>query len=107
MIYLPKSQPAPNCLESEKRKKSGDYKCGNVLERLKNDFKNKCYLCEDKGIRKIEIEHFAPHQGDIDLKFDWHNLFFACGHCNNTKIAKYDDILNCTLENEIEAKIKY
>ena len=61
----------------------------------------------NKGIRKIEIEHFVPHQGDIDLKFDWLNLFFACGHCNNTKLAKYDGILNCTLDSEIEAKIKY
>jgi hypothetical protein len=29
--------------------------------------------------------------------FDWDNLCFSCGHCNNIKLAnpKYDNILNC------------
>ena len=41
MIYLEKSQPAPECLVSEKAKASGDYKCGDTLNRIKDDFKNK------------------------------------------------------------------
>ena len=28
MLYLPKSQPAPDCLAHEKTKADGDYKCG-------------------------------------------------------------------------------
>jgi hypothetical protein len=44
MIYQPKSQPAPACLEAEKAKKNGNYNCGDVLDRLKTDFKNKCYI---------------------------------------------------------------
>ena len=41
MLYLPKSQPAPDCLAHEKTKADGDYKCGDVLNRLASDFKNK------------------------------------------------------------------
>ena len=107
MIYLPKSQPAPNCLEAEKLKPSGTYNCGDVLQRLQTDFKNKCYICEEKEPTSINIEHLVPHKVDKDLKFDWSNLFFACGHCNNTKLAGFDNILNCTQTNEVETNIKY
>ncbi len=93
MIHLPKSQPAPNSLASRQ-----SYRDQDVIERLKDDFKNKCYICEEKEITTLNVEHFIPHKGNVDLKFDWNNLFFACGHCNNTKLAKpdYDNILNCT-----------
>ena len=101
MINIVKSQPAPACLQQEKLKQSGDYKCGDVLERLKNDFHNKCYICEEKYITSMNVEHFKPHRNtDIELKFDWNNLFLACAHCNNTKRANpdYDNLLNCTDE---------
>jgi uncharacterized protein (TIGR02646 family) len=97
MINLTKSQPAPVCLEVEKSKPSStNYRCGDVVSRCKEDFGNKCYLCEDKNITNINIEHFKPHKGDRDLMFDWNNLFYACGHCNNTKLGGFDDILDCT-----------
>lgn len=96
MINIIKSQPAPLCLSVEKKKASGDYKCGEVLKRLNEDFNNKCYLCEEKEPSTINVEHFIPHKGDIDLKFEWNNLFLACSHCNNIKLAKYDNIINCT-----------
>jgi uncharacterized protein (TIGR02646 family) len=98
MINIVKSQPAPLCLSSEALKKSGDYKCGDVLARIKFDFYNKCYICETKVPTTINVEHFRPHRGNKNLEFDWNNLFYACGHCNNTKLAKieYDDILDCT-----------
>lgn len=108
MVYLKKSQPAPDCLEIEKAKANGDYKCAIVLERIKNDFKNKCYVCEYKEPMAINVEHFRPHQGDINLKFDWNNLFWSCSHCNNTKLANYNNILNCTDNtHDIENKLKY
>ncbi len=111
MINVIKSQPAPDCLANEKAKGTrskvgkngktlveivGNYNCGEVLTRLKTDFHNKCYLCEDKGLTTINTEHFVPHQGDIDLAFDWENLFSVCGHCNNTKLAMLLKLLNCT-----------
>jgi uncharacterized protein (TIGR02646 family) len=95
MIYFAKSQPAPDCLEREKQKANGDYKCGCVLEQLKTDFKNKCYICESKEPTSINVEHFTAHRGDKDLMFDWLNLFWSCGHCNNTKLDKFEPILNC------------
>ena len=106
-MYFKKSQPAPECLEKEKSKKDGNYRCAKVISRLKEDFKNKCYICEFPST-SINVEHFRPHKGNKDLKFSWDNLFYSCGHCNNTKLAKYDDILDCTkLEDDIENKIKY
>jgi uncharacterized protein (TIGR02646 family) len=99
MVHFEKSQPAPACLAIEKAKKSGTYRCREVGERLRSDFKNKCYLCEFLAPTSINVEHFVPHRSkNPDLKFDWDNLFFCCGHCNGTKLAKpkYDDILNCT-----------
>lgn len=107
MIYFPKSQPSPACLATEKLKAKGDYKCGDVVSRLKADFKNKCYICEEKEISSINVEHFRPHRGNRDLMFDWDNLFFVCSHCNNTKLARFDDILDCTKTSDVENKIKY
>lgn len=110
MIYLPKTQPAPPNLAIEKAKANGTYNCEGVLDLLKSDFKNKCYLCEDKEPHSINTEHFRPHRGNKDLKFDWNNLFFCCAHCNNTKLANpdYDLILNCTIERDnVETIIRY
>lgn len=75
MVYIEKSQPAPKCLDKEKNKANGDYRCASVLDRIKNDFRNKCYICEYKEPVSINIEHFRPHKGDKNLKFDWNNLF--------------------------------
>ena len=108
MVHYKRSLPAPACLETEKAKANGDYKCGNVLDRLKTDFKNKCYICEYKEPETINVEHFVPHEGNNDLKFDWNNLFWSCGHCNNTKLNSYHSILNCTVETEnVDSDLKY
>ena len=108
MVNLEKSQPPPQCLEKEKEKVNGDYKCGDVLERIKEDFNNKCYICEYKEPPSINVEHFLPHRGDKDLKFDWNNLFWSCAHCNNTKSDRFDNILNCTNpEHDVENWMKY
>jgi uncharacterized protein (TIGR02646 family) len=108
MLYFEKSQPAPDCLTIEKQKANGDYKCGCVLERLKTDFKNKCYICEVKAVHNIEVEHFKSHRGNKELEFDWSNLFFSCRHCNNIKGTKFDNILNCTdLNDAVENKLNY
>ena len=73
-------------------------------------YKVSCSICESKEPSVINTEHFIPHRGNNDLKFDWNNLFYCCGHCNNTKLAKpvFDDILNCTIETDnVDSKIKY
>ena len=62
MLYFKKSQPAPKCLAIEKKKSNGDYKCGTVLARLKDDFRNKCYICEYSKPPSINVEHFVAAQ---------------------------------------------
>jgi len=101
MVYFERSQPAPECLAKEKVKKSGDYKCGDVLDRLKKDFKNKCYICEEKFPSGINVEHLLPHKSkNKELEFSWENLFLSCTHCNKSKGTKYSNILNCTKKDE-------
>lgn len=112
MLYFKKSQPAPDCLEKEKLKVNGNYRCDGVVKQLKLDFKEKCYLCEDDKPTSLNVEHFKPHHNGKykDLKFDWNNLFWSCAHCNTTKLAKieYDNILDCTDENDnVEQQLKY
>lgn len=107
MITFNKSQPEPVDLAPERLKASGTYRTEGVLTTLKNDFYNKCYICEYKNPTTINVEHFIPHKNDRHLKFDWDNLFFSCSHCNNIKKEQYDNILNCTLEeDDVENKIK-
>ncbi|MEM1122921.1 MAG: hypothetical protein AAGJ18_20925 [Bacteroidota bacterium] len=99
MVNYTKSQPPPPSLAIEKAKGiNGKYNHPDVLERLQKDFCNKCYLCEQKAPISINVEHLKLHRGkDIDLKFDWDNLFWVCTHCNFTKGIYFDKILNCTL----------
>lgn len=96
MVNFDKTQPAPTSLATERLKKTGNYGKQDVYDQLLLDFKNKCYICEQKAPTSINIEHFEAHQGDVTKKFDWNNLFFACGHCNNTKGAQFENILDCT-----------
>lgn len=105
LINIKRSFPAPKILEEEKKKKNGTYNQKEVLDILKKDFHNKCYICETKATT-LNIEHLVAHKGDKDIKFDWNNLFLSCGHCNNIKLTNYDDILDCTKE-DVEKCISY
>lgn len=67
----------------------------DVLDALNRVFHKKCYICETKEPTDINVEHFDPHLDDIDKQFDWNNLYFSCGRCNNIKLAKYNDLLDC------------
>lgn len=71
------------------------YDSKDVWEELNKVFHKKCYICETSEPQDINVEHFVPHQGDENLKFDWNNLYFSCGRCNNIKLSKYDDLLDC------------
>lgn len=74
------------------------YSSGDVKEKLKILFHNKCGFCEiDYGGAVSDIEHFRP-KGRIDymdgtvvrsytegyywLASDWNNLIYSCQHCN-------------------------
>lgn len=83
----------------EAKAKNSTYNTPEVNEALYEIFYGKCYICENKEASSYQIEHLIPHQKNVDLKYDWNNLFWSCAHCNNTKLNKYDPILDCTKEN--------
>lgn len=104
MVQLTKSPLPPNVVI----KSESDYRKESVFQILAEDCYGKCYICEDKPTT-INVEHIVPHRSDPALKFDWNNLFIACGHCNNTKLTKYDDIINptkCDPEEHIALSVK-
>lgn len=90
MFNVVRNEPAPASLANKRKYDSQD-----VLEALNRVFHKKCYICETKEPQDINVEHFVSHQGDIDLKFDWNNLYLSCGRCNNIKLANYDNLLDC------------
>ncbi len=110
MVFFEKSEPAPTSLAAHT-----SYRESDVIERLRADFKNKCYLCETTYPTSLNVEHFRPHRGDVDLKFNWHNLFYSCAHCNGVKatMEQTEDfrragILNCThKEDRVDERVSY
>ncbi len=99
MVKVTRSYPAPESLAREKRNASGTYNGEDVINQLRTDFHNKCYLCNISNLSDIQVEHLKPHHNGkkLELKFDWDNLFLSCPHCNQVKNhRKYDDkILDC------------
>ena len=93
-----KAQKAIISLQEAKRTK-GTYNTPEVNAALQEMFHGKCYLCENRDVNSYQIEHMYPHRGNVDLKYDWNNLFLVCAHCNNTKLDHYHPILDCTKEN--------
>ncbi|MBA6245028.1 MULTISPECIES: HNH endonuclease [unclassified Psychrobacter] len=84
------------------------YDSEDVWEALNKVFHKKCYICETSEPQDINVEHFVPHKGDEDLKFDWNNLYLSCARCNNIKLAKYDDLLDCCdPDTDVIQAIKY
>lgn len=99
MVKVERSFPAPASLAEEAKKVNGKYDRQDVIERLRQDFHNKCYICEMKGLQDPNVEHLLPHKSGKyqDRKYDWENLFWSCGHCNGIKnSSKYDEgIIDC------------
>lgn len=110
MVKVKRSMPAPESLEEEKAKPNGSYEKADVVERLRKDFHNKCYICEMDNLQDPQVEHLRPHFNgkSKDLKFDWNNLFWSCGHCNGVKNQrKFDNhIIDCC-EVDPETKIYF
>lgn len=94
MVKVTRSYPAPESLAIEKAKSSGRYDKPDVIERLKQDFNDKCYIYEMKWLQDPVVEHLLPHKNGeyVDRKFDWDNLFWSCGHCNGVKNRKEYDV---------------
>jgi uncharacterized protein (TIGR02646 family) len=106
MVKVDRTFPAPESLERESKKKTGSYSEPDVVEQLIKDFHNKCYICEINELQDPQVEHLLPHKDGKypERKFDWNNLFWSCGHCNNVKNQeKYDKgIIDCCKEDPEE-----
>lgn len=103
MFNVVRNEPTPASLASKRKYDSAD-----VWKALSKVFHKKCYICETSEPLDINVEHFVPHEGDEDLKFDWNNLYFSCGRCNNIKLAKYDNLLDCCdLNTDVVRAIKH
>ena len=97
-IDTDRARAAVKSLEKAKAS-NGSYNTPEVNKALAEMFHGKCYICENKQITSYQIEHLIPHRGNLELKYDWNNLFLACAHCNNTKLDKFDPVIDCTKEN--------
>ena len=68
MVKVERSYPAPESLAIEAAKKNGSYNEKDVVERLKSDFNDKCYICEIKGLQDPEALLKFPFVGDdVDI----------------------------------------
>ncbi|EET2546409.1 hypothetical protein FJS63_005084, partial [Escherichia coli] len=93
MFKVNRTYPAPKSLSKKAR-----YDGADVHEALQECFYGKCYICETKNPLDINIEHFKPKGDDVERAFDWDNLYLSCSRCNNIKLSKYDNILDCCKE---------
>lgn len=62
MVKVDRSFPAPASLAAEAKKKTGSYSEPDVVGRLRQDFHNKCYICELKDLQDPQVEHLLPHK---------------------------------------------
>ena len=92
MIKLTKRPTPPQPITNEE-----DYRNNPNLNAIVEDCYSKCYICENDKATTLHVEHRIPHRGDDKLKYDWKNLFLSCGHCDNIKGYKYDNILDPTV----------
>ncbi|HFL6936691.1 TPA: HNH endonuclease [Serratia marcescens] len=99
MFNVIRNVPAPVCLSHN------IYNDPTVTEALKNIFHGKCYLCEQARLSDPEIEHFIPHEGDPDLKYNWNNLFYSCSRCNSIKSNTHLNLLDCS-NDEIDVSME-
>ncbi|WP_338892236.1 HNH endonuclease [Aeromonas rivipollensis] len=90
MFNVNRPVDAPASLQNRRK-----YDEKDVYTALEEIFFNKCYLCETKEPHDINVEHFDPHMGDIEKKFDWNNLYFVCSRCNNIKGDRYNNLVDC------------
>ena len=65
MVKVERSFPAPESLAEEAKKVGGRYDKQDVIDRLKKDFHNKCYICGLKELQDPNVEHLLIRTGSI------------------------------------------
>ena len=89
MFNTTRQLAVPDCLNHKQ------YNTEEVIKILHPMFHGKCYLCEADELSDPEVEHFDPHEKDDQKKYDWNNLYYACGRCNSIKSNTHKDLLDC------------
>ena len=97
VVKIERTTTVPGSLVKALDNGSGSYTEFDVIRQLRQDFHEKCYLCEIDKLQSVNVEHLTPHKGNPALKYDWNNLFLSCPHCNLVKNQeKYSGkILDC------------
>lgn len=74
------------------------YTSTSVKKSLNQIYNNKCAYCEQTPVGSpLEIDHFRPkdgvkgitHTGYYWLAYEWSNLLYSCGNCNEAKRNKF------------------
>jgi uncharacterized protein (TIGR02646 family) len=89
MFNVERVAPAPASLNRNQ------YNTKDVVDILEPMFHGKCYLCEQDELSAPEIEHFDPHMGDENKKYNWANLYYSCARCNSIKGTRHTNLLDC------------
>lgn len=55
MVKVERSFPAPASLALESQKANGSYSMPDVVKQLKEDFHNKCYICELNELQDAQV----------------------------------------------------
>jgi len=97
MFNVTRTHPAPDVKK--------DYLKPEVVFELERLFYGKCYLCEDV-VSDPQIDHFLPVELDSTKKYDWDNLYYSCGRCNNLKGTATNLLDCCDPEIDVRKEIK-
>lgn len=69
MVKVERTFPAPKSLAVEAEKANGSYSEPDVIEQLRKDFHNKCYICELKDLQDPEeLLRFRLKEDDVEVE---------------------------------------
>lgn len=61
MVKIERSLLAPPSLAIDAKKANGSCTQQDVIDQLKHDFHDKCYICELSNLSDPNVEHLLPH----------------------------------------------
>ncbi len=64
-----------------------------VKEELAKMSRHHCFYCDELLYVDADLDEFIPKTINLEIAFEWINLYLCCRTCNHTKGAKYDERL--------------
>lgn len=66
-----------------------------ILDDLRSMTNGHCAFCDRFTVEPESVEHFRPKSDPrfLHLAYEWSNLYFCCGGCQNYKREQWDDAL--------------